>query len=41
MTILQEMEMGVWVCVNSPGDYRGSYAVEAVSIYALDLLLGE
>ena len=41
MTLLREMSVGVWACVNSPGDNRGSTAVNVVNKFALDLLLGK
>ena len=41
MSLLPEEEVGVWACVNSPGDGRGSTAVSLANMYALDLLLGE
>ncbi len=41
MTLLREMSVGVWACVNSPGDDRGSTAVNVVNKFALDLLLGK
>ena len=40
MTLLPEVDVGVWACVSSPGDGRGSTAVELVNTFALDLLLG-
>lgn len=40
MTLLLEVEVGVWACVNSPGDGRGSNAVWLTNMFALDLLLG-
>ena len=40
LSLLPEVHVGVWACVNSPGDARASTAVELVNIYALDLLLG-
>ena len=40
LTMLKEASVGVWSCVNSPGDDRGSTAVRLLNLYALDLLLG-
>ena len=41
MSVLPEVDIGVWACVNSPGDEGGSTAVRLLNMFALDLLLGQ
>ena len=41
MSLLPDVSIGVWACVNSPGDQRGVYSAKLVNQFALDLLLGK
>lgn len=39
MSLLPDVSLGVWACVNSPGDNRGVHTAKLVNQFALDLLL--
>ena len=41
MSLLPGISIGVWACVNSPGDQRGILSAKLMNQFALDLLLGK